>query len=526
MLGHLKNKHPRPDKVRGRTYRGDPRVPPPDGRCPCDKLPVELLAHIFYLGLVYLPDASEEGRSGPCPQYNAHTVKALPSEIVVSHVCSRWRNIALNTPKLWTQINLSRLIIYNKVGSYLERSQNSPVDISLRLSLFGLNDLRSPVYGKSAISSYIVQVVHGVWQLISEHISHWRSFILETINPQVMEAFIGLFNGCSPAPMLERLELVDRSEIRSFYKTRKPLRVNIFSGETPKISTIAMSGVYFDWPQKSRTQNLISLTLLHHEFATGPRYQVLARILRGSPNLKTLTLSDFTPAGDPDEEALELPSECSPDVPPSCAAMLWSQSLVELAIEGMAPELATELVGRLALPNLTRLKIDVPECYDCTDILTTLTHHMPQNDKSLLAGLTELRLKQFCGGTQEAIAAAYKAMPNLETFWFDHNETSPLWLSLLSGHNVTPHLRNLVCAGVSSPRLRTLLSKRQEWGVPLCNVTMIGASEPEVEERKWLELNTHTFVFQKDDFYQDSETDTDFTDDDREGIIFGEECYS
>lgn len=89
------------------------------------KLPSELISHIFTLGLP----------SNPAPA-STHT------PLLVSSVCQRWRNIAIYTPGLWTQIYHSpRLdetsvprhpVRQAQIVCWLRRSQTQPLQINMR----------------------------------------------------------------------------------------------------------------------------------------------------------------------------------------------------------------------------------------------------------------------------------------------------------------------------------------------------------------------------------------------------------
>jgi hypothetical protein len=81
------------------------REPQQDGRTPrsfnlhknlclaVNKLPPELLCQIFHLSQVKLPAS------------NADVINSWAN---FSHVCTVWRSIALNTPKLWSTLSLAK----------------------------------------------------------------------------------------------------------------------------------------------------------------------------------------------------------------------------------------------------------------------------------------------------------------------------------------------------------------------------------------------------------------------------------
>ncbi|KAF9223847.1 hypothetical protein BS17DRAFT_705029, partial [Gyrodon lividus] len=85
---------------------------------PISRLPSDVLAIIF-----------EESRrllhQWPGPR------RPLPIEVQLSHVCARWRRVALSTPSLWTTI---RVPIFHReiaVRTYFQRCNQCPLDIHL-----------------------------------------------------------------------------------------------------------------------------------------------------------------------------------------------------------------------------------------------------------------------------------------------------------------------------------------------------------------------------------------------------------
>lgn len=87
------------------------------------KLPKEIVILIFDILVA-------EGRATGVPLY------PLP-EVTVSHVCSRWRQLALSTASLWSFFHFDGTVcdvVPNKrLETYLERSQDKPFDLWLRL---------------------------------------------------------------------------------------------------------------------------------------------------------------------------------------------------------------------------------------------------------------------------------------------------------------------------------------------------------------------------------------------------------
>lgn len=102
------------------------------------RLPVELLSYIFTLGTHSL----DEDEDTSCPSFDAETIK---TPLILSQVNHHWRNIARNTPSLWTSICVTAELINASDGlepqrkqshldashltTYLSLSRNYPLDI-------------------------------------------------------------------------------------------------------------------------------------------------------------------------------------------------------------------------------------------------------------------------------------------------------------------------------------------------------------------------------------------------------------
>jgi F-box-like len=110
---------------------------------PIESLPVELLSYIFLLGTHTtgdLLDADDTDRSLP---FNTESIKA---PLVISSVNKHWRNVALNTPTLWTSLCVTAEMIHAQedhdmslltsgvfntghLTTYIQRSRKYPLDI-------------------------------------------------------------------------------------------------------------------------------------------------------------------------------------------------------------------------------------------------------------------------------------------------------------------------------------------------------------------------------------------------------------
>lgn len=97
---------------------------------PLRQLPPEILSEIFFLCL-----------------YTGDSLDILQPPWLLGHVCSRWRAIALSTPRLWFYLNLDLDTIsdtrpkdaVSMVGTYLQRSRETLLSLFIRSSTGSAN---------------------------------------------------------------------------------------------------------------------------------------------------------------------------------------------------------------------------------------------------------------------------------------------------------------------------------------------------------------------------------------------------
>ncbi|KAG8688274.1 hypothetical protein FRC11_005748 [Ceratobasidium sp. 423] len=99
---------------------------------PINSLPPEALARIFRFALG--PD--NIGNMYRHPRLNRMDVRNTTSSEVLSHVCSYWRRVALNSSQLWTRIDLSPCEVVNRglfprSSAFVERAGGMPLDIHI-----------------------------------------------------------------------------------------------------------------------------------------------------------------------------------------------------------------------------------------------------------------------------------------------------------------------------------------------------------------------------------------------------------
>ena len=110
-----------------------PFIPPKTGT-PVNALPNELLSLIFVLG----SEAEEQGGNDADDEEKYEEGasededrRRLPFKVLVSHVCRRWRTVAVEASMLWTFLDFAEGPPFDKSQTWLERSKGCPLDIEL-----------------------------------------------------------------------------------------------------------------------------------------------------------------------------------------------------------------------------------------------------------------------------------------------------------------------------------------------------------------------------------------------------------
>src|SRR5882762_11161975 len=103
-----------------------------DARCTYN-LPTEMLTAIFEAGIDSFPSMDErDGREWE--EWEEREERSQPFEMLVSHVCQRWRSVAFRAPQLWKGINIyiSRHPSISLLDMYLEISRAQLSQMFLR----------------------------------------------------------------------------------------------------------------------------------------------------------------------------------------------------------------------------------------------------------------------------------------------------------------------------------------------------------------------------------------------------------
>ncbi|KAJ2916132.1 hypothetical protein MD484_g4289, partial [Candolleomyces efflorescens] len=317
-----------------------------------DALPVELLTRIFTLGagFNYLYEES------PFLLKPNQDYYPPPSsfQILVSHVCQRWRTIALQTPTLWTTLHLGEPVHLARAAAYLERcSTSSTYLLDILVDTVASED---HIEGVTLCRDEIVQV----FDLIIPHVRHWRSFHLKIRDNQCKLQARHYLSTCGPAPLLETLQLYhfeDYGTSQDLYLATYRPPVVVFSNTVPRLRNVSLIGVNLPWLKSPYLMNLHKLELALHLDSIRPPYHTWDRMLRLSPQMQSLYLCYSGPrsqsgaAGDqqgsvpwpPGKEKIEL------------------EELEDLKLTDLDPGYLCEVVERLYLPSVKKVSLHLPD---------------------------------------------------------------------------------------------------------------------------------------------------------------------
>ena len=333
------------------------------------RLPNELLVYIF-LFATHCYDLSE----------------AILSPIVVSQVCSRWRQVALSTGNLWTNLILTFPTSPGKLSrtlTWLSRSKTYPLDILL--------DFRDSSWDWQENShTFRWKDMEAVVRLLLPHVIRWQRFELLTDTWAPIFTFLWYTRRVESAPMLRSIAL---SRCNAYFAAKgqgfEPAAlkqpVPLFGGiALDNLREVSFAGVHVDW-SKSALRNLVALEFKYHARDVMPSLNEFIDILSACPDLKRLTILGWGPRLDlplnnatPGTENEEGPFDLT-----RLQRSIQLPHLTRFSFGFLDIEYAIELLSLFCLPALEELAFE--------DVSTTLNLTEPQDATPILEWLASNR---------------------------------------------------------------------------------------------------------------------------------------
>ena len=219
---------------------------------PISRLPPETLVEIFSL----LPFPAGDSECAPYLEW-----------IRVTHVCRRWREIALHSPNLWTHINFTDLALAG-ITEIFSRAKMSPLRLEANIK-----------YWKKAR-------FNALRRQLEAHVSHIRYLTISGGFQNLLERFI------SPAPSLISLSLTTSSY--PYESSKFVIPDSLFNGTAPKLTRLELLGCSIRWT--SPLLKGLQYLKIRTEYPQAiPKLEDWLAALNEMPQLKTLSLNNATP---------------------------------------------------------------------------------------------------------------------------------------------------------------------------------------------------------------------------------------
>ncbi|THH17890.1 hypothetical protein EUX98_g9043, partial [Antrodiella citrinella] len=289
-------------------------------------IPVELLSRIFIIGWQEDPDPDDIPTS------------QVTFEARVSHVCHRWRDVALQCPVLWSLIHLRTKPHMERARIYLNRNRAHLIDVHV--------DTCSQEEHLPAFTLFRDEF-DPVFDILVPHIDRWRSLHLKVRDLACKAGARKVLSTCGGAPHLETLHLWHVENWGSperLYTAIGPPPVVVFDQHLPMLKNIILTGVNLPWTHSPFLQNLTTVQFALHSDDVRMPYDQWHTMLTHSPHLERLSLHYSGPrfgAGDWPDEAILLPG------------------LREVDLTNMDPPYLMALFKRLRMPNVRQLRLEL-----------------------------------------------------------------------------------------------------------------------------------------------------------------------
>jgi hypothetical protein len=300
---------------------------------PISSLPPEMFAAIF--SILCLPGTSPLGGK---PDHHL-------ARLSVSHVCHRWREIALNQPLLWSHVDFTTLSLAG-AAEILVRAKSIPLYLEANVSSYPWDDVRFNTFRKD----------------LQEHVHHIRYLKTRAKPGQLHSILEGLI---SPAPTLEHLSLSSHGgRLIGNIREQFLIPATLFAGSTPRFSWLELRKCDISW-RSPLLKGLKYLQIFTPSTNTRPNLAVWLDALDEMPQLTALTLHWASPI--------------APPLPFDVERTVTLPSLTRLDILASLRDCSLAL-AHLDLPALTRLYLlasfpGYPDTADLQNLVPYVARH-------------------------------------------------------------------------------------------------------------------------------------------------------
>ncbi|KAG8978817.1 hypothetical protein FRB90_008330, partial [Tulasnella sp. 427] len=413
---------------------------------------------------------------------------------LVSHVCRRWRQIAMDTPMFWTGINFREGHPYDRAKAWLARSQDCQLEVTFDVFEDGSQFMDN--------ESYVIAAA----QILQPHASRISRLLISMTALDEMVSIVGrLIAGGQIMPLKALALLVEEADgdliVREDIRARAGTLKTILEG----LEEFEIEKVCLPWDQIS-FHGLKSLKLRSLLPPEGPSYKQLHALLSSSPNLEIFQFYGV----ELEEEGFN-PKELS---------QIGLPNLHSLTLELLEHGPTWFACHVISAPNLAHLKF---EDFEIAYPRNSNRSHR-EGSKWLSAffdrigptSLRTLRLSQDVLNDQDYMAALSSARGLEELNLGENDSINDIFLDWVTGKgedvaSILPNLKTLKidnCTNVTLSSLKRLVESRHAAGKPLRSLS-IKYCRLEEGADEWLRERITNVTVE-----EDSDTGTDSSEED------------
>ena len=452
-------------RVQEQILANNPWEPPKNGKSPINDLPNEILAYIFSIGVKEEQEGEEEEYEdeddedewedtdtdsefdddeteassplapGGSPvesdsdddddsdtdvddDGDSDNEPSVPFQILVSHVCHRWREVALESYILWTTLDFTNRLRLEQARMYIARSGGLPLNILIDCTfpenvdeedhpdhpLYHENKKKFAEDGEDGADKmddgdddeydYIQFLSQNelaqILDLIEPEVSQWGVFQFHASTYGYIHLLMSRLHKLPSAPLLETFEVCHFEDCDDYEVFNGDDKTSFlpFHGNAPLLKEAVLWGVHIDWDASlsSFLRGLLVLELSYHAKDVRPSYKTFKEIINNSPELHTLTLSLSGPA-----LRNGLPHDVDIEEGGWGTTPLTILSLKELALQFHDSKYASALVNHLDVPNVTSLLLNFEE-EDYSEFVAALLKPVKGRTKNLLTNIEHMKI--------------------------------------------------------------------------------------------------------------------------------------
>jgi hypothetical protein len=311
-----------------------------------NSLPNEIFVHIFLLG-------------------TQHPASATSQEflLTITHVSSRWRQLALSSRHLWKSLVISFPIDAKELDRaqvWLQRSRPYP----LRLTI----DICDPDWDfdeeTHPVRWFEAQAIMGV---ILPEAERWHEIQMLADNWEPLYAFL-YFTQKVALPILHSVDLrrcnpYFASPERTFAPSKSRAFIPLFGGQNlENLQTIVLEGAHVDWENLAALRGLTRLSLGYLARDVLPTPDEFRDLLSSSPRLESLVIMGWGPRLSKDPNVKETKLQ-------QLRGTIQLPRLKNFELGVMIPSYVIDLLSFFYLPALEALTLDDITRYDAQTLV-------------------------------------------------------------------------------------------------------------------------------------------------------------